>query len=215
MKAMDRIRKLLALSESPYDAEASLALEKAQVLLIKQGLTISDLLEESKVIELSISYGKHIQPWEERLLKCILSATFTEAIQVYDKNEQELIIIGREANVITAKILYEYLHETVKRKAEVFRDSIEDLESFRIGMVDSIRTKFKEKAIQHLNKQSDSTNELKHVFLRETEEYIEEHYGTPENKNSWYGVDPNSYGLGKGIGKKISIDQQLSSEKKK
>ena len=47
------------------------------------------------------------------------------------------------------------------------------------------------------------------VSKRENMDYIKKIYGNPEISENWYGVDSNSYGLGKAIGKKISIEQQL------
>jgi hypothetical protein len=210
----ERIRKLLALSESPYEAEAAAALAKAQALLSREGLALSDfVLDADGVVELAVAAGIGISPWEKKLLKCVLSATYTGALRAYRNKEEELIIIGREVNAVTAKILYEYLHETVRRKADTFRDSIDDLESFRIGMVDSIQKKFQdqEQASHASSVRRDIIVAMEQERLKENRDYIKEHYGTPNSSDEWYGVDPNSFGLGQGIGKKISINRQISS----
>ena len=211
----DRIRKLLALSESPYEAEAASALAKAQELLSHEGLSLSDFgVDASGVIELTVAAGPTISPWEKKLLRCILSATYTEALRAYGGREEELIIVGREANVVTAKVLYEYLHATVKRKADTFRDSIDDLESFRIGLVDSIRKKFRnqERAGGTSSARRDTIVAMERERSKENADYIEANYGSASSSDDWYGVDPNSYGLGQGIGKKIPINRQLATQ---
>jgi hypothetical protein len=79
-KIRERIRKLLALSQSPYEAEAASALEKAQKLLTREDFTLSDPgVDESVLVELRIGAGPIDSPWEKKLLKGILSATCTEA----------------------------------------------------------------------------------------------------------------------------------------
>ncbi|MBN1835123.1 MAG: DUF2786 domain-containing protein [Spirochaetales bacterium] len=208
----DRVRKLLALSGSPYEAEAASALAKAKDLLSHEGLGLSDLdLDRPGVVELRIVTGPRISPWEKRLLHCILLATYTEALHASEGTEGELILVGREANVLTAKILYDYLHETVRRKADTFRDSIDDLESFRIGMVDSIRRKFQdqEQAVGTSNAREDITAAMAREQARESTDYVQAHYRGASSSNDWYGVDPNSFGLGQGIGRKIRINRQL------
>ena len=215
-KIKDRIRKLLALSSSPHEAEAAAALAKAHELLLRHGLTMSEISTgESGIRELTVVIKASIDPWEEKLLKCILSATFTEALKTSGDNEEELIIIGREANIVTAKILYEYLHETIVRKCTTFSGSIEDLESFRIGMVDSLDRKFQDrnKGLRTAAISKEMIVALEHERSSENRRYIEEQYGKPDTSGTWYGVDPNSYGLGKAIGKKISINPQLFSKK--
>ena len=214
-KIKDRIRKLLALSKSPHEAEAASALAKAHELLSRYGLGKSDLSSDvSGIVELVVALEAHIKPWEEKLLGSILSATFTEALCVDENNKQKLIVIGREANVVTAKILYEYLHETVERKAEMFCESIEDLESFRMGMVNSIDKKFKDQQndTHDAGKNRDLVVVLENERSEENLQYIRERYGNPDFSDNWHGVDPNSYRLGKAIGRKISINRQLFSK---
>ena len=93
---VNRIRKLLALSESPYEAEAASALAKANALLSKQGLALSDVLVSGpEVVELRLTSVPRVSPWEVKLLKCILSATYTQALRVYEEKEQVLRIVAR------------------------------------------------------------------------------------------------------------------------
>ena len=214
-KIKDRICKLLALSKSPHEAEAASAMAKAHELLSKYGLGKPDLSSDvSGIIELAVAVEAHIKPWEEKLLGSILSATFTEALCVDENSKQKLIVIGREANVVTAKILYEYLHETVERKAKMFCESIEDLESFRMGMINSIDKKFQDQqnGIHDSDKKRDLVVVLENERSGENLQYIREHYGNPDFSENWHGVDPNSYRLGKSIGRKISISRQLFSK---
>jgi hypothetical protein len=214
-KLIDKIKKLLALSSSPNESESAAALLKATELLVKNKLKMEDIKDECTIVkEDDLDVVHEIRPWEEELLSGIKKATFTEVIVLDMKSNKTLRLIGRESNVITAKVLYEYLHETIMKKGMLFHDCIDDIESFRLGMVKSIQHNLKqrfakEKSLEAIKNQ---IVVVKKGSKEENMDYIEKEYGTTNERDNWYGVDENSYGLGKSIGKKISIDSQLTSE---
>ena len=215
-KEKSRILKLLALSQSPNESEAASALTKAKMLLSRYGLNVEDLSnkKDALVNEISIQQENALAPWEEKLLKCILKATYTEVIKLHENDNESLRIIGRRSNIITAQILYDYLKKAIIKRANLFSDSIDDIESFRLGMVESIKLKFEEKAkleIKHGNCK-DLVLTTEDVSKKENMEYIKNSYGNPRISDNWYGVDSNSFGLGKAIGRKICIDGQIECE---
>lgn len=67
MDYKDKIRKLLALAESPSEAEAKAALLKARELMAKHKLTQADLGEakgrEVRSVVTEISFSKRREPW--------------------------------------------------------------------------------------------------------------------------------------------------------
>ncbi|WP_319478411.1 DUF2786 domain-containing protein [Marispirochaeta aestuarii] len=214
-KLINKIKKLLALSSSPNESESAAALLKATELLAKNELRIEDIRDECSIIKENVlDVVSIIKPWEEKLISCITKATFTEVLVLHIKSYEHLRIIGRESNVITAKVLYEYLQETIRRKAKLFHECIDDVESFSLGMVESIKGKFE----QRLAKEKEKVANKKQIVIiekgskKENMDYVKRKYGKTNERDNWYGVDENSYGLGKSIGKKISIDGQLSSE---
>ena len=79
------------------------------------------------------------------------------------------------------------------------------MESFYIGMVESINQKFDDKLKQEM-KLSNSIEivlNIEKISKKENQDFINDNYGNPKINDNWYGVDPNSYGLGKAIGKNI------------
>ena len=110
----DKIKKLLALSESPNEAEAASALSKVHVLLARHGLSISDIKtgSRSSIEEKCILEKKRLRNWESALLAAIMKASYTEA--VHKSGEGRVYIIGREINVSAAENLFSYLHQTIK-----------------------------------------------------------------------------------------------------
>src|SRR6056297_3342508 len=111
---IDKIKKLLALSKSPNEKEAASALQKAKALLAKYGIDFSEINKANiNILEKVFIKNKEISNWQYKLIECITYSTFTEAIIEVNDKEQEIKIIGRKVNVITAMNLYEYLDTTV------------------------------------------------------------------------------------------------------
>ncbi|WP_319416464.1 DUF2786 domain-containing protein [Marispirochaeta aestuarii] len=213
-KLIERIKKLFALTESPNESESAAALDKAKELLAKHKLSIDEIKNETALVkEKLLEVVIDIKPWEEELLSCITNTTFTEILVLHIDGNKHLQLIGREANIITAKLLYEYLHDIIMKKGDLFHECIDDIESFRLGMIESIKYKLKQRL---LYKKSVETMKYQIVVVQkgckeENMSYINREYGKTNMRDNWYGIDENSYGLGKSIGSKISINSQLPS----
>lgn len=65
MDIKDKISKLLALSESPNEHEAQLALQKAKELMTQHRLSVEDLTPQSRVIhrETDVTFSKRRDSW--------------------------------------------------------------------------------------------------------------------------------------------------------
>jgi hypothetical protein len=213
-KLIERIKKLFALTESPNESESAAALDKAKELLAKHKLSIDEIKNETALVkEKLLEVVIDIKPWEEELLSCITNTTFTEILVLHIDSNKHLQLIGREANIITAKILYEYLHDIIMKKGNLFHECIDDIESFRLGMIESIKYKLKQRL---LHKKSVENMEYQIVVVQkgckeENMSYINREYGKTNMRDNWYGIDENSYGLGKSIGSKITLNSQLPS----
>ena len=132
-----KIQKLLALSNSPNEAEATLAASRAQELLAQHNL-------EYAMVQDAVVQGGTNQPqqqekrdkvrmkrsamyrWQRDLWKVIAEANFCwwSLIEVwedspYKKDVKRLVkrhlILGRESNVIAVQMLGEYICDTIER----------------------------------------------------------------------------------------------------
>ena len=211
---LDKIKKLIALSESPNEMEAASALNKVKVLLAKYGLEYSNIKEANEnLIEKELFKDNIIYDWQIKLIECINSSTFTEAIIETNEREKKINIIGRKANVTTAINLYQYLDSTIYRISIKYKIVVRDLESFRLGMVDNIKNRLMETE----NKPSKTKrNEIIPLMSKETEyennTYIMNKYGKIKNKEYNKSFEENSFGLGKKVGDKISLDKQIKRD---
>ncbi|WP_319561051.1 DUF2786 domain-containing protein [Marispirochaeta sp.] len=214
-KLFEKIKKLFALAGSPNESESAAALLKATELLAKHKLTIDEIKDESAlVIENVLEVVVEIKPWEEELLSCITNTTFTEILVLHIDGNKHLKLIGREANIITAKFLYEYLHDIIMKKGNLYYECIDDIESFRLGMIESIKNKLKQRLLHErpIETMKYQIAVVKKGCKAENMNYIKREYGKTHMRDNWYGIDENSYGLGKSIGKKISIHSQLPAK---
>lgn len=132
-----KIQKLLALGQSSNEAEANLAMARAQELLAKHNLEF-EMVKDASVaggtnapeekrektrVNRSATYA-----WQRELWKAICEANFCwyAVVECYDgkrgtkqtssrKPVKRHMIIGRESNVIAVKIMGEYLEDTIER----------------------------------------------------------------------------------------------------
>src|SRR5574344_1499967 len=91
-----KVKKLMALGESPSEAEAASALEKARTLLARHGLSIADVeAKESEVTESVLLEKKRLRKWEAHLVFVVCESTFTQALHVTRGDDSRVLIIGR------------------------------------------------------------------------------------------------------------------------
>ena len=115
-KIVERIRRCLALSESPNEHEAALAMSFAQKMLDKYNLSMSEIATENQVapelIESEVSYD---QRWEVRLYSLIARENFCRAVFVSDV--KKVYILGRAPNVDATKEMVGWLIGQLQRIA--------------------------------------------------------------------------------------------------
>lgn len=125
-KIIDRLRNLLALanhSRTP-EAEANLAMERAQELMLKHNLTMATLEASGNKSETRTKDRSDLNlmfKWKQNLFKAIAEINFCHFRILYRSQARgENIakgyeIIGRQSNVISARNMFEYLISTIER----------------------------------------------------------------------------------------------------
>ncbi len=214
-KIIERVRKLLALGESPNEAEAAAAINKAKVLLARYGMTLSDMdKNEHGVIERELLKAHRLRVWKSVLLTSILDSTYTQALKIRKGKESRIVLIGREENIISAENMYNYLCSSIAGISRKYRSTVRHLDSFRFGIVTRIRERLEE--LNSESRREAGTAEralvvaMEKTAEKENSAYLDKQYGKLRSqRSSRMGVDPNSFGLGKAIGNKISLDRQI------
>lgn len=214
-KIIDKVKKLISLSESPNEAEAASALSKAKILLAKYGLEMSDCHKNNIDIgEKVLLKGKRIRSWKTQLIACVLSSTFTQALHITNGAEGKIVLIGREENITAAYNLFDYLVNAISATSNNYKGVVRHLDSFRTGMVTAIQKRLEEQnnTQNTMSKEKALVISMKTTADRENKEYLNENYGKTKSKKVNRNVDSNSFGLGQAVGGEISLHDQIKKK---
>ena len=130
-RMIEKIKRLVALSQSPNEHEAALAADKAQELLALYNLSMSDLDTESKDEEFmtdedletdSLPWRRHLATMVAKMYFCSYFYTFVKRPSLtrscgyvrYDKHS----FVGARHNIEVAKMMFKYLIDTIDRLAD-------------------------------------------------------------------------------------------------
>lgn len=203
-KIIDKIRKLLALSESSNEAEASAAAAKAHQLLRAYNLSLEDIGtgDKSQVI-----WENHIQMaklanWRIHLAGEVARSNYSRALVASRRGSQVLIFVGRQHNTAASRVLFEYLEAVVMRLGRQLKDRRFSKEKFRDGLVDGLCRRL----ITMRQEEAQETTALV-VLDREVDESLKERkIGTIDTAVD---RDTKSYALGLHASKTVSLHKQV------
>jgi hypothetical protein len=124
-KIMERIRKLLALSNNPNEHEAAAAAAKAQSLLAEYNLSLAEVVIDKKKDAGFVADGSILTapyPWRRQLAAAVARLYFCEYYYttVGPKNNAKNAhyFVGQPHNIDVAKMMFVYLEQTVDRLAK-------------------------------------------------------------------------------------------------
>jgi hypothetical protein len=127
-KVMEKIRKLMRMTESPNENEAAVAAGKAQALLAEYNLSLSDVrTEKSKdprfVTDEEIATA--IQPWRRLIGNSVAALYFCKYMfYSFDKHpkgwarKDRHMFVGAAHNIEVAKMMFVYLMNATERLAK-------------------------------------------------------------------------------------------------
>jgi hypothetical protein len=129
---MVRVQKLLALAgNNPNEAEATLAMQRAQELLAQHNLTLAQINENVRATGGSTNPAEKrtkekltrsaMFKYQRRMWEALAKANFCEYMAIKQYHSSGIysnhmhFMVGREDNVTTVKLMGEYLESTVNR----------------------------------------------------------------------------------------------------
>ncbi|HHL35404.1 MAG TPA: DUF2786 domain-containing protein [Desulfobulbaceae bacterium] len=151
-KIIIKLQKLLALSASDNENEASLAMSKAEQLMREHNLSLADVamdgsgadVESAEVAGLTLS----VQKWERTLGGCIANAFNGRSVYYRLGHGQgwEFTFVAGRTDLIIIVDLYKRLRQTIKRMSKAYVDANRSPyvsprtqhNSYRLGMVDTV-----------------------------------------------------------------------------
>ena len=141
--AKRKIRKLLSLSKSDNENEASIAIEKCNELLKQFNLKEDDVLITSNDIKTTKKHSR----WRYYLASAVSLLYCThlaEVIRFDTQDSHHFLFTGFEFDVFMAKEMYSYLEKTVLRIArkKIRKNAKKEFrESFKMGIVCNIASR--------------------------------------------------------------------------
>ena len=146
-KIIGKIRKLLALggNAGATEAEAALAMERANALLAQHNLSVAEVGEEPTDDISHTAAGTTDRKWEGALWDAAAQLNFTDYF--YVKTNRGLFrhyVVGRPINIEATRLMAEYLATTVQRLGRDAAKAFPTKErrvyrlSFRVGCSDRI-----------------------------------------------------------------------------
>lgn len=128
---IEKVRKLLALSQSSNEHEAALAAEKAQAMLAEYNLSMADVASEEKDEDFIIDADDVTEsvPWRRTLAASVAKLYFCDYFFThrYDPTVSRSCgyirkdihsFVGAPHNITIAKMMFQYLSQTVERLAD-------------------------------------------------------------------------------------------------
>lgn len=216
-----KIKKLLALSQSPNVNEASLALERVHALLVKHNLEMSDIDTQDKaLIEEVYEEAGRIRNYKKALLNQIATTNFCRLYQSkmrsYEKGKWvtnvKLVIVGRDHNVATTKAMADYLFSTIERmkKENAYGKGKQVVEAYCTGIADTLIVKLMA-MVQEDSAVGSGTRDLVVSTSSEIDKFFKEKNMKSSRLNQNVS-DRNAYAQGRQDGESIRLNRQVRGE---
>lgn len=217
-RLIDRVRKLLALAESPNEHEAALAAERAQELMLKYGIELAQVAarKERKIgVDHEEVTGK-VDPWRRELAQAVARSLGGRTVwwNEYRKWTGGIEFWGQAGTVPSMIAMYEYLEgqliaisaiEASKVTHVTAARSMQWRRSFLAGAVSRINTRLIKRRAEVAKASRDNSKAL--VLVRESvKEAIDNHY--PEGLETTRGtraVDAAAYESGREAGDNVDL----------
>lgn len=218
IKIIEKIKKLLALSESSNENEAQLSLLKAQELLVKHKLSLKEVREfkvynsEIKEKRSNVSFTK--AKWKAKLGR-LIAENFGCYMYYKTHRTQTITFFGREEDIIICTIVLEYAIDSINSKVRRLRYqyskdgySTRGVENdYALGFISGLAEKFEE---QKRKNQEWGLILVKDKEVTEAHENIK-FKGSINTSTKFQGHD-DAYYEGQDDGKQFSISDKIAEE---
>lgn len=180
---IEKLQKILALTDSPVEGEAQAAAAMIQKMLTKHGLSMADLEKKGAaapgIKEQGHDLGKAAFTWKLDLAEAIADHYFCYSI--VRRGAKTVTFVGRPENVESLQMLYAWLINQIKRIASEERkkqaehvDPLRWQVNFGIGAVERLSTRLKEQGDRDVD--ADAMALVVH-HRTEISDYLEERFG--------------------------------------
>ena len=196
----DKIRKLLALSSSPFENEASEAIRKAKELMAKSGISL-EKDEDERIYMVPLYQAKRFPFSIRKLLGYISSVTGVYVVTSCTEEGKTAVAYGSLEETEASIYLYDYLTNATEREIARLRRSGEHVtkDSFLCGALSSL-----------MKRTSDDASDNAIIVIQGRNRALAKKIVFPDAKLSHRamysrGGDWKSYTKGQGFGSSLAI----------
>lgn len=170
LKILDKIRKLLALSKSPNENEAAVALAMAQELMLRYNIDNIDLEQESTedIIEIDFKISYQAEESSLRFVYWLGKAFFVKPILIKRnigqdkiKFERYIRFIGKQADVAVTTYVFSYMMTILDNKGKEYTKKIKIRKDYDFGFVTAVCEKLEKIEEDKRNSTIFNVNEAK------------------------------------------------------
>lgn len=216
---IQKIQKLLALTQNPNEHEAALAAEKAMELVTKYNLDMAQIAVEtgekgSPVEHDTFPMGERSSiawSWMVNIGMAVGRACYCKTL--FHERRRNLTYIGKPANIVLAKTLYRFLQgqmlimaESASRAPGQYMHRSRFKSSWLLGASEKVNIRLQEKRLQE-EAENCQTTALVVSTAAENNAYCDNEFDTVESK---YKYDPAKKALMQGYrdGDHITLEQE-------
>jgi hypothetical protein len=222
---INKIKKLLALSESPNPNEAQASMIKAHDLLEKYNIDLAKVNKKiDEIVIIEGFKGNRAREWFVQLVNSVTYANYCSCYiavhhhykdinSIRRSSEFTIQLVGKEVNIVSCKLMIDYLLKTIKRLSEAQKGAGHlAIESYKVGLVITLS-----KRLYEIRNNSFTTNpEAKDIILYNDAEVKNKVKDICKNSkdrpNKLNAKDTVGYLAGLMDGKNISLNSQLKEQ---
>lgn len=232
LKILDKIRKLLALAQSPNENEAALALAMAKDLMLRYNIDNIDLEQETTedIIEIDFKISHQAEESSLRFVYWLGKAFLVRPILIKRnigqdkiKFERYIRFIGKQADVAASTYIFSFIMLILDKKEKEYSKKSKIKKDYSLGFITAVCDKLKQIEDE---KQSKSTYTVaaakkESMLILSTnaliDNYIKEKYNEKlfEGNNINMEIDLNHFRNGYIEGGKYNLNKGLENHKSK
>lgn len=220
LKVLDKIRKLLALAQSPNENEAALALSRAKELMLRYNIDNMDLENDSveDIIEIDFKISHQHEESSLRFVYWLGKAFLVKPILIKrnigeDKIKFEKFIrfIGKQADVAVSTFVFSYMMNILDIKSKEYSKKKQIRKDFDLGFITAICKKLEQIEESRISGMTFHDEHPENALVVSSnaliESFIKEKYNDKinEGKQTEVEFDPNAFHDGFVQGEKQGI----------
>lgn len=213
----NKVKKLLALGTSPNPAEAAVALEKANAILLQYNLEMSEIktINVNGIVEETYMNGRAEREHETILISTIARYNMCEVIHKSIGREFSLNFIGKSHNILAAKIMCDYVFEALDKSArkEAYGQGKKAVFSYKLGYCNTLAHKLMTMIKERDQKVTPECTALVVMEQAENKKYMEDMYKNLKQVNLKQAEVKDAYAFfaGQLAAQKLSLNQQIKA----